>query len=221
MLSVEPVELSEHRRSGQALVGEEHHPVVPSPGLVPLAQNAHVVAAPGSQRDAARHAGGHVGAQRTADRLKLLGAQAQLPQLVAGHQGGGRVGGPTGHAAGDGDALVDADAQSRGCRRPGARSGEALEDACGAHRQVGLRGQVRHRAGRRLVDATIGQVGDRLDAHARRLGGAHGHGLAQVQGLEDRDQRVVAVRRGRTHAQGEVHFAGRTGTHFTHAVPSS
>ena len=195
--------------------------MVPSPGLVPLAQDTHVVAAPGSQRDAARQAGGHVGAQRTADRLELLGAQAQLPQLIAGHQGGRRVGGPTGHAAGDGDALVDADAQSRGGGRPGARGGEALEDACGAHRQVGLRIQVRHRAGRGLVDAAIRQVGDRLDAHARRLGGAHGDGLTQVQGLEDRDQRVVAVRRGRTHAQRQVHFAGRTGAHFTHTIPSS
>ena len=35
VLSVDPVELSEHRRSGQALVGEEHHPVVLRPGLVP------------------------------------------------------------------------------------------------------------------------------------------------------------------------------------------
>ena len=60
--------------------------------LVPLAQDAHVVPAPGSQRNAARQARGHVGAERATDRLQLLVAQAQLPQLVAGHQGGGCVG---------------------------------------------------------------------------------------------------------------------------------
>ena len=59
--------------------------------LVPRAQDIHVVAAPGSQRDAAHQAGGDVGAQRAADRLQLLGAQAQLPQFIAGHQGGRRV----------------------------------------------------------------------------------------------------------------------------------
>ena len=72
-------------------MGQEHDPVVLAL-LVPLTQDIHVVAAPGSQRDAAREAGGDVGAQRAADRLQLLIAQAQLPQLVAGHQGGGRVG---------------------------------------------------------------------------------------------------------------------------------
>ena len=88
---VDPVELAEHLGGGQALVGQEHDPVVVAL-LVPFAQDAHVVAAPGSQRDAAHQAGGDVGAQRAADRLQLLGAQAQLLQFIAGNQGGGRVG---------------------------------------------------------------------------------------------------------------------------------
>ena len=174
---VETVELAEHFGGGQALVGQEHDPVV-APLLVPLAQDAHVVSAPGSQGDAAGQARGDVGAQRAADRLQLLIAQAQLPQFVASNKGGGRVGRSAGHAAGDGDALIDANAQARGGGRPGAGSGEALKDTRGAHSQVGLRIEVRHRAGRGLVDAPVGQVRDRLDAHAGRLRGAHDDGFA-------------------------------------------
>ena len=195
------------------LVGEGDHPVVAGPRAL---QRRHVVAAPRSQGDAAGEAGGHVGAQGAPDPLQSVRPQAEPPQLVACDQGGGGVGGPPGHPAGDGDPLVHADGQARGGGRPRPGGREALHGPRGAHRQVGPGRHGPHEFGGGAVDAPSWQVGDGLDGGARGPRGAHGDCLPQVEGLEDGGEGVVAVRGGGPGAQHEVDLPGGGGGDFTH-----
>ena len=52
---------------------------------------------------------GDVGAELGCEAVELLEAQPGFPQLIAGNEGGGGVGGSSGHATRNGDALVDPD----------------------------------------------------------------------------------------------------------------
>ncbi len=104
------VETGEDLRGGQAVRGECEHPVVGRRvRVLPRSQQRHVVPVAGAQCDATDEAGGDIGPEGAPECLEVCVVQAQAPQIVAGDECRGGVGGASGHAPGDRYALVDLD----------------------------------------------------------------------------------------------------------------
>ncbi len=186
----EPVALRVHRRGRQSLLGEGQHPVVLAAGQ----GGGHLVAAAGADGGAAHQGERDVRAELAAQLAQLVAGQAGAPERVAGQQRGGGVGGPAGHAAGDGDALGDPQRDALG------DAGAVGEQPGGAHREVGAVG-----------GHLVGTGTDDLDADL--VGGGGDQVVVQRDGLEHGGELVEAVVAGRPDGQRQVHLRRHPDVH--------
>lgn len=154
-------------------------------------------AAPGADGRAADEDEGHVRAQFGSQWLQVLAAQAQAPEGGAGEQRAGCVGGPAGHAPGDGDALANGQrgAQVVAADVPGQELG-------GTDGEVG----VVHGQERRALT-----VEDELELAGASLIGDDL--VTQGNGLEHGAQLVKALGIGPTDPQGEIYLRGHAHPH--------
>jgi hypothetical protein len=135
---------------------------------------AHPLAAAGAERGAAEDEERHVGADVAGDLGEIGPAHAGAPQLVAGDQGGGRVGAAPGQAGRDRDLLAQV------------QPGERLA--------LGVAGQ-RPGGPQHEIVVVEGQLTGALTLHRQRepVAAPDGHLVVERDGVVDGHQLVVAV----------------------------
>ena len=180
------VEAPENGRRGQSpMGGEGQDPQIPAAGH----QRGELVAAPMADRGGPHEGEGDVGTELGRQIPQLVRTQFSAPQDIAGRQRRRGIRRASGHAPGHGDALADRQIDAIG------DAGRIGQEARSAHSEIG---GVGGDAGGVLLqtqcDTAMGCVGL----------APGGDGLDEPHGLEDRGQRVVAVRAGGAGRQEEV-----------------